>query len=358
MSKKHLCKILSLNVRGIRDCDKRRSIFSFLKDQKATFYFLQETYSDPNDESFCMKSEWGGNIIFSHGSHHSRGICILIDPSVQNSKILYSLSDDSGRIVLINLIFQGLELSLCNIYAPNNHSDQLEFIAKLNNCLIDKSEIASLIIGGDWNCTLTKKDKKGGLPWKPTGFRNSILITMDMFDLIDIQKVKHPNVNKFSYQSKALKMKSRIDFFLVANHLRKYVHKADIQSSIAPDHNLVCVLLQCENEITRGPGFWKFNNSLLKDENFVQKLRNLYPVFQRKYKDVDDKQIFWELLKMEIRMLTISYAKGKDKLGKSREVLVKDELDELDNKICSSQDLQNMEEELKKYDVLKKELQF
>ena len=61
---------------------------------------------------------------------------------------------------------------------------------------------------------------------------------------------------------------------------------------------------------------------------------------------------------MEIRMLTISYyAKRKAKLRKSREVLVKDELDELDNKICSSQDLQNMEEELKKYDVLKKELQ-
>ena len=53
-------------------------------------------------------------------------------------------------------------------------------------------------------------------------------------------------------------------------------------------------------------------------------------------------------------MLTISYAKGKAKLRKSREVLVSDELD---NKICSSQDLQNMEEELKKYNVLKKELQ-
>ena len=112
MSKKNLCKILSLNARGIRDCDKRRSIFSFLKDQKAIFHFLQETYSDPNDELF-WKRERGGNIIFSHGSHHSRGVGILIDPSVQN---------------LINLIFQGLELSLCNIYAPNDHSDQLEFI--------------------------------------------------------------------------------------------------------------------------------------------------------------------------------------------------------------------------------------
>ena len=40
--------ILSLNVRGIRDLTKRRSIFSFLKDLKANIYFLQETYVTPN----------------------------------------------------------------------------------------------------------------------------------------------------------------------------------------------------------------------------------------------------------------------------------------------------------------------
>ena len=46
MSAKKNCKILSLNVRGIRDSIKRRGIFSYLKDQKASFYFLQETYSE------------------------------------------------------------------------------------------------------------------------------------------------------------------------------------------------------------------------------------------------------------------------------------------------------------------------
>ena len=45
------CKIMSLNVRGIREQTKRRSIFSYLKDQKADSYCLQETYSDANDES-------------------------------------------------------------------------------------------------------------------------------------------------------------------------------------------------------------------------------------------------------------------------------------------------------------------
>lgn len=52
------CKIISLNVRGIRDQTKRRSIFTYLKDQKADFYFLQETCSDANDESM-WQSEWG-----------------------------------------------------------------------------------------------------------------------------------------------------------------------------------------------------------------------------------------------------------------------------------------------------------
>ena len=43
--------ILSLNVRGLRDQIKRRSIFSFLKDQKAEIFFLQEIYSEPSDET-------------------------------------------------------------------------------------------------------------------------------------------------------------------------------------------------------------------------------------------------------------------------------------------------------------------
>ena len=34
---------------GIRDQAKRRSIFLYLKDQKSEIYFLQETYSQPED---------------------------------------------------------------------------------------------------------------------------------------------------------------------------------------------------------------------------------------------------------------------------------------------------------------------
>ena len=111
-----------------------------------------------------------------------------------------------------------MKLSLCSIYAPNNQTEQLEFLQELNNCLIDKAELTTLIVGGDWNCTLSKSDKIGGKPWKATNYRNLVLTTMDIFDLIDVQRVKHPklHVHKYSYESKALKMKSRIDFVFLA----------------------------------------------------------------------------------------------------------------------------------------------
>ena len=60
------------------------------------------------------------------------------------------------------MAFNSLKLSLCNVYAPNNESEQLNFLQELDNVLIDKSELSTLIVGGDWNCTLTKKDKVGG----------------------------------------------------------------------------------------------------------------------------------------------------------------------------------------------------
>jgi len=135
------------------------------------------------------------------------------NPSLDASKIDYSFSDKSRRIALITTVINFLMLSLCNIYAPNNQGEQLEYLQELNNCIIDKSELTTLIVGGDWNFTLSKNDKVGGKPWKATNYRNLGLTTVDILDLVDIQRGRHPKLRKYSYESKVLKVESRIDFF-------------------------------------------------------------------------------------------------------------------------------------------------
>ena len=253
MQEKAKYDILSLNVRGIRDQVKWRSIFQYLKDHNSKIYFLQETYSQPEDE-IIWKNEWGGEIFFSHGTKHSKVVCILLHPTVQK-KIDYSFSDKVGRIVLITCVLNSLKLSLVNIHAPNSQSEQLEFLQNLNNCLIDKSEISTLIVGGDWNCTLSKMDKTGGTIWKPTNYRNLILTTMDAFDLVDIQRLRHPRLQKYSYESKSVNLKSRIDFFLLAKNLTQYVKKSEIYPSIAPDHRAIYISLSWTNGLNfRIPG--------------------------------------------------------------------------------------------------------
>ena len=44
--------------------------------EKNAFVFLQETHSLVSDEN-QWQTEWGSDIIFSHGSNNSRGVAIL-----------------------------------------------------------------------------------------------------------------------------------------------------------------------------------------------------------------------------------------------------------------------------------------
>ena len=116
----------------------------------------------------------------------------------------------------------------------------------------------------------------GGTTWKLTVYGNLILVTMDAFDLVDIQRLQHPRLKKYTYESKALKVTSRIDFFLVAKNLTRYVKKSEIHSSIAPDHYAIYLLLSWTSKISRGPGLWKFNNTLLDDADYITKIHETY----------------------------------------------------------------------------------
>ena len=119
-SHQHKCLVISLNVRGLRDTVKRRCIFTYLKDHEANFYFLQEMFPNPSDEAI-WRNEWRSEIYFSHGTSHSKGVCILINRAVKE-KVIFTSNDALGRIILINLTYNGLKLSLCNVYAPNDHT--------------------------------------------------------------------------------------------------------------------------------------------------------------------------------------------------------------------------------------------
>ena len=91
-------KILSLNVRGLSKTTKRRQLFRWLHQQNSDVIFLQETYSSPQTIKL-WEAEWGGKIVESHGSNHSRDVMILFKPKI-NVAIEKGVRDKNRRYVL------------------------------------------------------------------------------------------------------------------------------------------------------------------------------------------------------------------------------------------------------------------
>ena len=103
----------------------------------------------------------------------------------------------------------------------------------------------------------------------------------------------------------------------------------------------------------RGSCCGKFN-LLLKDENFVNLITFIYPDIIKKYSDLEDPKLKWELIKMEIRRLTICYAKNKARKSREIENELTKRLDILDEKVDSGECTTDAEQ--KEHEYLKTEL--
>jgi len=66
----------------------------------ASFISRNLTYSDASLEDF-WQAEWGGDILFAHGSKHSRGVMILFRPSLCKG-VLNVSTDKNGRFLIVN----------------------------------------------------------------------------------------------------------------------------------------------------------------------------------------------------------------------------------------------------------------
>ena len=157
-------KAISLNVRGIRAFEKRKSIFNWLINQSADICFLQETYSTVEPANQWRK-QWPGEFFFSHGSNHSCGVAILVRKSL-DFKLTSSRVDNEGRYLILEAIIQDTPFLLINIYAPNKTSNQSSLFLALPE-LISVEELREsnykFLIGGDLNVALQPSlDCSGG----------------------------------------------------------------------------------------------------------------------------------------------------------------------------------------------------
>ena len=139
-----------------------------------------------------------------------------------------------------------------------------------------------------------------------------------------------PLLESYTWRNKSHKIQCRLDFFLISEELTNVDGTCKIFHAPETDHSAISLHLQARfNKQRRGPGFWKFNSSLLEDDNYVNALRKNIDLFKAKYENVADKGLKWDLIKMEKRGLTVKYAKTKAKKRKNEELTLQNKINEL-----------------------------
>ena len=204
-------------------------------------------------------------------------------------------SDDHGRYILAEIVIDNTKVVLVNVYAPNDSNQQVVFLKGLSNNILDKYGNENLVLGGDFNCVIGTLDKRGG---KPVDIRKASTIELKALikthNLLDTWRYKNPDSFGPTWTNPSMKIQCRLDHLFISNQPSNRIYECEIIPNIYSDHSAVVLSISfCEHESPRGPGFWKFNNSLLSDTKYVELLNFLIPEFAKKHQGTEDKGLFW-----------------------------------------------------------------
>ena len=115
-------------------------------------------------------------------------------------------------------------------------------------------------------------DKLNGPQRKNKLASKEITNQIEMLGLSDVFRELHPRTKKFTrYQSTPV-VATRSDYFFVTKNLLHQIQECDIIPSIRSDHKIVKLILK-QVSAPRGNSYWKFNNELLTDDQYLAKTK-------------------------------------------------------------------------------------
>ena len=153
--------------------------------------------------------------------------------------------------------------------------------------------------------------------------KDSVRYVEDMIiehDLLDnIWRVRNPTDTRFTWRQKSPLIQRRLDYWLISNNLQEDVESVEIKRAIRSDHSAIALSVNGLEENERGPSFWKFNSTLINDQEYCDLLRLEYKNWLEEFKDVNDKRVL-VIYKIRQRTIIDSKAKARKKRDKVKQL--------------------------------------
>ena len=331
--KKTDLKIASINIRGLGDKVKRQETFKWLREKKYSIFFVQEAHCS-DSSMHDWRAEWGYQALFSCCSSKKAGVAILFNNNFA-FQISKSYVDPEGRFVICDLNSSGKQITLANIYAPND--DNPNFFTTFFEHLTDFN-CEDIIVGGDFNLVLdVEKDKKGGLA--RTHYKSLEVINnfSENLDLVDVWRALNPNSLRYTWRQRKPEIHCRLDFFLISQCTLCNTINADILPGYKTDHSMITLHISLHSN-TRGRGFWKLNTSFLSDKNYVDQIKSVIVKTKEEYEkdDTVDPNLLWEMIKMKVREASMKYGATKKRNLGSKQIEVEKKIKVLEGQLADT----------------------
>ena len=299
--------ILSLNVRGIREKKKIINIFSWVRNYvpDKSVIKLQETHSTKDLENSWLLQLQYENVCYSHGESNAVGVLIAPQNDL-NVTIKQKVCDENGRFIDMKCIIQYSPLLVINLYNSNNEGEQVKILKRISEVIesIDLDHSSAIIMGGDFNfINDINLDSDGDSPKPKYSSISAVAQLQNSRDLIDIWRLRFPHTRRHNFRQPDPFVPRRLDYFLISDFLQDHTKHVDIIPAVNTDHSAIVLQLSNIEGPIRGPSHWKFNNSLVDDNNYIDDMRDKLSRFLNSNYSHNDPRIYWEILKFKIKNL-------------------------------------------------------
>ena len=258
-------------MRGLNDNFKRRKIFRYLHEKRVDIALVQETHSTKNVEKI-WKNEWGGKIYFDHGESNARGVAILMGNNIP-VEIKKCMGSQTGPFLILEAVIKETKAILANIYGPNSN-DPAFFLSIFE--LLENKEQSLQIVGGDLNVVLdVKMDSfSAQSQCKERKAANLINNFLEEKNWVDIWRIVNGEKKQYTWRHKTPLVMSRLDYFLIQSENIGIVEACEIFPGLSSDHSFVSLKIDVSTNM-RGPGYWKFNTTLLRDKSYIDNINQI-----------------------------------------------------------------------------------
>ena len=144
---------LSNNVKRMQSSKKRLNQFECFKSKLKLngLLFLQESHSTISCEK-NWKDEFGGDLLFSHGSSNYCGVLIAFFGN-QDITVKKKLSDKKWRVLVLDVRIDSSDFLFINIYNANTEKEQVSALNELITILsnFENTLNRNVIFAGGFN---------------------------------------------------------------------------------------------------------------------------------------------------------------------------------------------------------------